>query len=126
MAQRSGFGVVMVLVVLLIGLLLVIPMFAMIMWGPTMMGGGMMGGWGCPIGIGWRRPVGIGWGFMFAGALIPLVFIVLIVLGAYYLLTSRRETAGSGTALDILDERYAKGEIAKEQYIEMRQHLANK
>ena len=126
MAQRSGFGVVIVLVVLLIGLLFVIPMFGMIMWSPTMMGGGMMGGWGCPIGLGWGQPTGIGWGFMFAGMLIPLVFIALLILGAYHLLTPRRETPESETALTILNERYAKGEITKEQYVEVKQHLADK
>ena len=119
MAQRSGFGIVLVLLVLVIGLLFVVPMLGMLMFGP-MMGGGMMGGWSYPAGI------GRGWGFMFAGMLIPLVFVVLLIVGAYYLLTPRGETAGSEAALRILDERYARGEITKDQYVEMKQHLTKK
>jgi len=120
MAQRSGFGIVAVLVLLLIGLLVVVPMFGMFMWGPMMMGGGMMGRWGYSPGTGW------GWGFMFVGMLIPLAFIVLLIVGAYFLLTPRGERTESETALAILDERYAKGEITKEQYLEMKQHLTKK
>jgi len=127
MAQRSGFGIIVVLLVLLIGLIFVVPMLGMLMWGPTMMmGGRMMGGWGYPAGIGWGHPIGMRWGFMSAGMLIPLVFIVLLIVGAYYLLTPRGETAGSEAALRILDERYARGEITKEQYLEMKQHLTKK
>jgi len=120
MAQRSGFGIVLALLVLVIGLLFVVPILGMLMFGPVMMGGGMMGGWSYPTGI------GRGWGFMFAGMLIPLVFVVLLVVGAYYLLTPRGETAGSEAALRILDERYARGEITKDQYLEMKQHLTKK
>jgi putative membrane protein len=120
MVQRSGFGIVLVLVVLVIALLFVVPMLGMLMFGPVMMGGGMMGGWSYPAGI------GRGWGFMFAGMLIPLAFIVLLIVGAYYLLTPRGETAGSEAALRILDERYARGEITKDQYLEMKQHLTKK
>jgi len=118
MAQRTGFGIVLVLVVLLVGLLFLVPMFGMTLWGPMMMGGGMMGGW--------RYPAGMGWGFMFAGMLIPLGFIVLLIVGAYFLLTKRGETDGTEKALAILDERYAKGEITKEQYLEMKQNLTKK
>jgi len=125
MAQRSSTGIVLVIALLLIVLLLVVPMLGMFMWGP-MMGGGMMGGWSCPIGGGWGQSYGMGWGFMFAGMLIPLLFIVLVIVGAYYLLTSRSETAASDRAAAILDERYAKGEITKEQYNEMKQQLTKK
>ena len=126
MAQGSGFGMVAVLVLLLIGLLVVVPIFGMFMWGPMMMGGGMMGRWGWETGTGWSYPTGTGWGFMFVGMLIPLAFIVLLIVGAYFLLTPRGETAGSESALTILDERYAKGEITKEQYLEMKQQLTKK
>jgi len=83
-----------------------------------MMGGGMMGGWG--------YPGGFGWGFMFIGWLIPLLFVVLVVVGAYFLLAHRGVTGESERALTILNERYAKGEITKEQYLEMKQHLTRK
>jgi len=93
-------------------------MFGMRMRGPMMMGGGMMGGWGYPTR--W------GWGFMFARMLIPLLFIVLLIVGAYLLLTPRREPMESERAITILDERYAKGEITKEQYLEMKENLTKK
>ena len=78
----------------------------------------MMGGWGYPTR--W------GWGFMFARMLIPLLFIVLLIVGAYLLLTPRREPMESERAITILDERYAKGEITKEQYLEMKENLTKK
>ena len=117
MNGRSSTGVVVVVVLLLIGLLVILPMFGMLMWAP-MMGRGMMGGWGYPSGM--------GWGFMLAGLLIPLLFIVLIIVGAYLWLTSRKEPVEGDKALAILDERYAKGEITKEQYLEMKAHLTKK
>ena len=114
MAERSSVGIVIVLALLLIGLLFVLPMLGMSM----MMGGGMMGGWG--------YPAGVGWGFMFAGMLIPFLFIVLLIVGAYFLLTRREQTGETERALSILNERYVKGEVAKEQYLEMKEHLAKK
>ena len=117
MAERSSVGVVVVLALLLVGLLFIIPIVGMGLWGP-MMGCGMMGGWG--------YPGGIGWGFTFVGMLIPFLFIILVVVGAYFLLAHRGETGESQRALTVLNERYAKGEITKEQYLEMKEHLAKK
>jgi putative membrane protein len=118
MSQRSGMVVVVVLVLLLIGLLVILPMFRLWMWGPVVTGRGMMGGWGYPYGA--------GWGFMFVGMLIPLLFVILVVVGAYLWLTSRREPPESDRAFAILNERYAKGEITKEQYLEMKENLTKK
>jgi len=118
MAHRSGLGIAMVLVVLLIGLLFAVSMFGMIYWGPTMMGGGMIGGCGYPLGA--------GWGVMLTGMLIPLGFLILLIIGAYFLLMPRTEAAGNEGALAILDERFAKGEITKTQYLEMKEHLTKK
>jgi len=119
MSERSV-TVVVVVVLLLVGLFFILPMFGMWMFGPMMMGGGgMMGRWGYPYGM--------GWGFAFAGMLIPLLFIILVVVGAYFLLSGRRgEPAESEKAISILNERYAKGEITKEQYLEMKEHLTKK
>lgn len=116
MVERSTTTSVVVLVILLAGALLLIPMFGMGTWTPVM--GRMMGGWGYPYGM--------GWGFMFVGMLIPLVFIILVVAGAYLWLTSRKEPAESEKAIAILNERYAKGEITKEQYLEMKENLTKK
>jgi putative membrane protein len=113
MAERSS-GLIIVLVILLVGLVFVLPMFGMsMMWGPWMMGGGMMGRWG-------YHP--FGWGFMLA----PLFFIVLLAVGGYLLLTHRGESADGERALAILNERYARGEITKEQYLDMKEQLHKK
>jgi putative membrane protein len=118
MAERSSVAVILVIVLLFIGLLFLLPMFGGWMWGPVMMGGGMMGRWGYPLRT--------GWGFMFAGILIPILFIVLLVVGAYLLISPRREPIESEKAIAILNERYAKGEITKEQYLEMKQQLTKR
>jgi putative membrane protein len=66
-----------------------------------------------------------GWSFMF---LIPLAFLALIVLGAYYLITGFTGTrspssSGSQGALEILNERYARGEITRDKYLRMREEV---
>jgi putative membrane protein len=118
MNGRSGIAVIAALVLLLIGLLVILPMSGMWMWGSVMTRRGMMGGWGYPYGA--------GWGFMFVGMLIPLIFVILVVVGAYLWFTSRKEPPESDRAVAILNERYAKGEITKEQYLEMKEHLTKK
>jgi uncharacterized membrane protein len=49
-----------------------------------------------------------------------------LIIGAYLLLKPRVEPAESESALKILDERYAKGEITREQYSEMKKNLSSK
>jgi len=66
-----------------------------------------------------------GWGFMI---LVPLTFLALIALGAYYLLTQFIETTDSSFSrnkelLDVLQKRYAKGEITREEYLKMKRDL---
>jgi len=73
-----------------------------------------------------------GWGFMMWGP----IFLVLIAVIIYYVGTSssRRESSSvhshnqqtqyySGRAVEILKERYAKGEITREQFIQMKEEL---
>jgi len=68
--------------------------------------------------------MGYGWGLMF---LIPLAFLALIALGAYYLATGFARTgrwvSSDRRALEILKERYARGEITREEYLKMREEL---
>lgn len=75
--------------------------------------GGMMGNYG----------YGMGYGGMFIGL---LFWIVIIVLG-YFLIKSLIEhskTRGAEkSALDIAKERYAKGEITKEEFEEIKNRL---
>lgn len=66
--------------------------------------------------------MGYGTGYMF---FIPLA-LGLIAVGIYYLVTSSRTSSSSvrgGRALEILKERYAKGEITREQFLKMQEEL---
>jgi len=72
-----------------------------------------------------------GWGFMMWGP----ICLVLLAVGIYYLITSSRRDNCSvhsntqqpqyynGKAIELLKERYAKGEITKEQFLQMKQEL---
>jgi uncharacterized membrane protein len=65
---------------------------------------------------------------MFGGA---LIFVGLLIAVAYALgwrpndlrLDSQGPREGSKSPLDILKERYARGEITREEYLEIREHL---
>jgi len=75
--------------------------------------------------LGMMGMMGYSWGFT---PLIGILFLVLIVLGAYYLITAlawqpRSESKDSGRALEILKERYARGEISREQYLKVKEEL---
>ncbi len=97
----------------------------------SFLGGGMMGyGWGGPYG-GWMGPgmmggLGLGWGIL-------MLLFWALVIGGVVLLVVRLTGSGPATtpggsgahdrALDILRERYARGEITKEQFDQMRRDL---
>ncbi len=80
-------------------------------------GPGMMGGWG------W----GGGWGFGMIGMLLWWVLIILgIVLLAKWIFggpSGRGERESRDRALDILKERYARGEIGKDEYEQKKRDL---
>lgn len=80
--------------------------------------------------------MGFGLGAMLFGGLMMLGFWVLVIVGVIWLVVmltrggsfsaSQTNTASSltgPTSLDILKARYAKGEITKEQYEEMKRDL---
>jgi putative membrane protein len=72
---------------------------------------------------------GFGWGFMFLGPL----FIILLAVALYFIITSslRRSThthyshhyPSRERAIEVLNERYAKGEISKEQFEQMKKDI---
>jgi putative membrane protein len=80
------------------------------------MGPGMMGGWGYG-----------GW----FGGIFMIIFWILILVGMVFFIkwmiqsTSRGHTGntGGGRALEILKERYARGEISKTEFETMKQDL---
>jgi len=77
----------------------------------------VMGDWG---GGGW----GWGWGF---GGIFMILFWALIILGVAalvkWLAAGGGGERGASRPLDILKERYARGEINREQYEQMRRDL---
>jgi putative membrane protein len=113
-----GIVLIVVLVVLLIGGAGM--MFGFGRFG--MMGRGMMGGYASPLGFGLRL----------VGTLLSLVFWALIIGGGVWLVVrlvrgsslAPNTSAPAQTSLDILKMRYAKGEITKEQFEQMKQDLA--
>lgn len=64
-------------------------------------------------GMGW----GMGWGMWF----IPLLLIILLI---YFLVRNNTHTKNGETPLEILKKRYAKGEINKEQFEQMKNDLS--
>jgi putative membrane protein len=80
--------------------------------------------------------MGFGLGGMLFGGLIMLAFWVLVIVGVIWIVATLARGSSTGaprtntgvpatgpTTLDILKARYAKGEITKEQYEEMRHDL---
>jgi len=92
------------------------------------------GQWGRPYG-GWHMGPGMmdGWGMGWLGMIFNLVFWILILVGLVFLIRwlmqagrdrSDRSQGGRDTrALDILKERYARGEIDKQQFESMKKDL---
>lgn len=72
-----------------------------------------------------------GWGHMIFGSLMMVLFwggiILVVVLAVRWLggSVAAKETAGGGTsALDVLDDRFARGEIDKAEYEERKRALS--
>lgn len=77
--------------------------------------GGMIGNYGYGM---------MGYGGMFFG----LIFWIIIIVGVYLLIKylieqNKARTGEEKSALDIAKERYAKGEITKEEFEEMKKRL---
>ncbi|MCG6971875.1 MAG: SHOCT domain-containing protein [Desulfobacterales bacterium] len=102
-----------------------VPFFSILLTGtralaqPGGYGGyGGYGGWG--MGSGMMGGYGMGW----LGSILMIVFWILILVGLVFLIkwliqsTGRDKTTGSGgnRSLEILKERYARGEIDKEEF----------
>ncbi len=117
---------VIILVIILVVLVLLLGGGGMMMglgMGPYMMGGrfGMM------------QPFGFGFGLPLIGGLLMLVVWAVIIGGILWLVfglargNAANTTMATGTPaqtpLDVLKMRYAKGEITKEQYDDMKREL---
>jgi putative membrane protein len=73
--------------------------------------------------------MGWGWGGMWLGPLVWLallaLFVAFVVMLVRWVGEDRRPTASPPrSARDILDERYARGDIDREEYLKRRQDLS--
>jgi putative membrane protein len=117
--NKTGWAVVLIVAVLVV-LMIVVPPLVGIAVGHGYYGWGMMG----------SRMMG-GWGFPLMGGLGMLLFWLLVIGGVVWLVQSAARGATpagpsvplSEGPLDILKRRYARGEITKEQFDEMRHTL---
>tara|TARA_B100000513_G_scaffold187263_1_gene109588 strand:+ start:29 stop:367 length:339 start_codon:yes stop_codon:yes gene_type:complete len=69
---------------------------------------------------------GSGWGHMFMGWGMMAVFMIALVLVVVFLIKglTGTSTSSSSTALDILNERYARGEIDTAEYNERKKTIS--
>lgn len=83
-----------------------------------------------PVVAGFGHMRGWGWGMAGLGLLMMLAVIGLVVWLIVFLARSTGPSSGSTTsdtraaaARELLDERYARGEIGREEYLQMREDL---
>ncbi len=79
---------------------------------------------GCGFVWGWNQMMNFGYG---GGMFMMFIFAIVIGLIIYFIITntkSNRYTGGfSETSLDIIKERFAKGEITEEEFEKMKKAL---
>ena len=76
----------------------------------------------------WGGPDGWGWGWIGIGILHMGLFWILVILGIVVLVKWLGSSGASRTgsrALDILKERYAKGELTREQFDQMKRDMGD-
>jgi putative membrane protein len=116
----------LILIGVALALVITVPLFIGGLWGWQgfgMMGRGMMGGYG---NNGSYGAYGGGW----LVAIIMIVFWALIISGIVVLIVGIARGRGTGlmsgstnSALEILKQRYAKGEISKQEFEEKKKDL---
>lgn len=116
-------GTIAALLAIIVVLLLLPGLFGM---GFGMHGWGMMGGpWGGPgRGPGPWMGQGYGAGWFWIAAIVRLVLFAALIWLGYLAITRLARPERESNALAVLKERYARGEISREQYEEMRRTLS--
>lgn len=81
---------------------------------------------------GWHPGMMDGWGMGWFGGIFMIVFWILIIVGLFFfikwLVQSSRDSSGgpakpASRALRILEERYARGEIDKQEFLDKKKDL---
>ncbi len=67
--------------------------------------------------------MGYGYGMSWFGMIIPLLLIGVIIYAAVKLTQDNSRKNDEGNALNILSERFARGEISEEEYMQKKQLL---
>lgn len=70
-----------------------------------------------------------GWGWAFGMMLIWIIILIMIVVGIFYLVRGQTNTlkpVSRKDALEIAKERYAKGDIKREEFEQIKNDLADK
>ena len=74
--------------------------------------------WDIPVGMGWWTACGGWWMFIFWGGLIALI------IWGIMRLTRRSDSAPKHDLLDVAKERYARGEISREEFEQIKKDLS--
>lgn len=77
----------------------------------------MMGNWD-----GWSGSWGMGFGWIFMLVFWALIILGIVALAKWLFSTGSGRSAGT-RPLDVLKERYARGELTREQYEQMRRDI---
>ena len=64
-----------------------------------------------------------GWGWMGFGH--PILFLIIVAVILYFIFGSKCRAKHSKSALDIAKERYAKGEINKEEFEQIKKDISS-
>lgn len=68
--------------------------------------------------------MGYGWGFLMMLVFMIIAVLIIVFFVRYFQSTGRPHyREGGRRALDILDEKYAKGEISEEEYKKKKEHI---
>lgn len=80
---------------------------------------------GCGFIGGWNYMMNFGYG----GMLMWIIFAVILVVAIYFIINNSKSNESPGrskqTSLDIIKERYAKGEISEEEFEKMKRNLTS-
>lgn len=60
----------------------------------------------------------------YGGWFIWLILVIVVVIAIYFIMQAQKGSTARETPLEILKNRYAKGEITKEDYDRMKQDLS--
>ena len=71
----------------------------------------------------WDSGWGIVWGLAIAAFWIAVIAVIVVMLRG---VTRRPDGVGGGSALELLEERYARGEVTRDEFLERRAVLTDK